>query len=166
MSSKLARPRRKHGSSSGTCRAPHLRGNRSRLRRFSLSPYERPQCHRGPPGCHGHVLPRRDVRWGAEFHYASSCPFQNKAEQTARRGCSRLAPWWRFCGHGQPLQPFISFASRSRHNGCSGSRYLPRAAQESWVCGCAGRRLKTVRVPIPRAENLEGLSSKRRGFGV
>jgi hypothetical protein len=62
-----------HGSSSGTRRAPHLRGNRSRLCRFSLTPDERPQCHRSPARCHGHVLPGRDIRWGAEFHYASSC---------------------------------------------------------------------------------------------
>jgi len=44
-------------------------------------------------------------------------------------------------------------------------RYLPRAPQESGFCLCAGRRLETVRVPIPRTEGRGGLSIKRRGFG-
>jgi phospholipid N-methyltransferase len=50
------------------------------------------------------------------------------------RSRSRLAPRRRFCGHGQPLQPFISSASPPRHNGGSGSMYISRAPQESGFC--------------------------------
>src|ERR1700680_3144561 len=48
-------PWRNYGSSSRTSSAPDLRGNRSNIRRFSLTPYEQPQCHLSPPRCHGHV---------------------------------------------------------------------------------------------------------------
>jgi hypothetical protein len=95
---------------------------------------KRPQCHRSPARCHGHVLPRRDIRWGGEFHYASSCPFRSNAESTAGRSRSRPAPRRRFCGHGQPLQPFISSATLPRHNGGSGSMYISRAPHESGFC--------------------------------
>ena len=32
------------------------------------------------PRCHCDVVPRRDIRWRSEFHYASSCPFRSPQE--------------------------------------------------------------------------------------
>jgi len=65
------------------------------------------------------------------FHYASSCPFRSVAESTARRSRSRPAPRRRFCGHGQPVQPFVPSSSPFRHDGGNGSMYISRAPQES-----------------------------------
>ena len=64
------------------------------------------------------------------LHHVPSEALQNRLLAEV----ARAAPRRRFCGYGQPLQPFISSASPPRHNGGSGSMYISGATQESGFC--------------------------------